>query len=96
MAHFSYQQPWILTKYPTEQNEYICNEDAQGMAGHPTDQIKDNQQHIPQRNDNTTEREFTDYFLEFENGLYNNPQPNYNTTQKELTHPYFRNYRQLL
>ncbi|EUD61801.1 hypothetical protein C922_05860, partial [Plasmodium inui San Antonio 1] len=85
--HFSYEQPWILTQYPTNQNEYIYNEDAQEIAEHPPDEIKDKQQRIPQRNDNTTERASTSYFLEFENGLYNNPQPNYNTTRKELTHP---------
>ncbi|EUD66894.1 hypothetical protein C922_02478, partial [Plasmodium inui San Antonio 1] len=65
-------------------------------AGNPDDEINDSPQHIPQRNDNTLEREWADYFLETENSLYHKQQPNPNTKHKELTPPYFRNYRQLI
>ncbi|EUD64049.1 hypothetical protein C922_05575 [Plasmodium inui San Antonio 1] len=75
-----------LTEHPKDQNESICNENAQKREENSDDEIKDRPKHIPQRNGNTIERESTNYFPEIENSLYHNPLPIYNTKQRELGH----------
>ncbi|SCO73865.1 Plasmodium exported protein, unknown function [Plasmodium vivax] len=75
-------QSRILSDHPTNQNEFITNENVQEGAEDSLAEIEDDLYDSPQGNANTAQGESADPLSEITDDLYENPQVNRNTTEE--------------